>query len=93
MIEKVLQAGTEQVNDQYVVKTLLSEVVDVGDAGCNKSQFMSGGQTGSRRLARSSGLGHNEVLCAAMAETWRISTGQGVRGSHTHSQTPCALAS
>lgn len=44
MVEKILQAGTEQVNDQYVVETLLSKIVDIGNAGydgfsaCSKVQ-------------------------------------------------------
>ena len=33
MVEKVLQAGPQQVNDQDVVETLLAEVVDIRDAG------------------------------------------------------------
>ena len=33
MVEEVLQAGPQQVNDQDVVKTLLTEVVDIRDAG------------------------------------------------------------
>lgn len=38
MIEEVFQAGTEQVDNQDVVKTLLPEVVDIGDASCNQSE-------------------------------------------------------
>lgn len=33
MVEEVLERGTEEVNDEDVVKTLLTEVVDIGDAG------------------------------------------------------------
>ena len=33
MVEEVLQAGPQQVNDQDVVKTLLAEVVDIRNAG------------------------------------------------------------
>ena len=38
MIEEVFQTGTEQVDNQDVVKTLLPEVVDIGDASCNQSE-------------------------------------------------------
>lgn len=34
MVEKVLQAGAEEVNDQDVVQTLLAKVVDIGNTGC-----------------------------------------------------------
>ena len=33
MIEEVLEGRAEEVNDKNVVKTLLSEVVDIGNAG------------------------------------------------------------
>lgn len=36
VIEQVLQTGSEQVDHKDVVKALLAEVVDVGDAGCDK---------------------------------------------------------
>jgi hypothetical protein len=32
MVEKVLQTGTEKVNDQDVVQALLTEVIHIGDA-------------------------------------------------------------
>jgi hypothetical protein len=32
MVEKVLQTGTEKVNDQDVVQALLTEVINIGDA-------------------------------------------------------------
>jgi hypothetical protein len=34
VIEQVLQAGPEQVNDQDVMKAFLTKVVDIGDTGC-----------------------------------------------------------
>lgn len=40
MIEQVLQTGTEQVNYEDVVKSFLSEVVDIGNTGCNKSAIV-----------------------------------------------------
>jgi hypothetical protein len=33
MIEQVLETGPEQVDDQDVVQALLTEVINVGDAG------------------------------------------------------------
>jgi hypothetical protein len=39
VVEKVLQAGAKQVNDQDVVEALLSEVVHVWDAGCSRVSF------------------------------------------------------
>jgi hypothetical protein len=36
VVEKILQAGAEEVDDQDVVEALLSEVVHIGDAGCSR---------------------------------------------------------
>lgn len=35
VVEQVLQTGAEEVDDQDVVQTLLAEVVDIRDPGCN----------------------------------------------------------
>lgn len=35
VVEQVLQAGTQQVNDQDVVEALLAEVVHIRDASCD----------------------------------------------------------
>lgn len=36
MIKKILERRSEKVNDEDVVQTLLSEVVDIGDTGCDR---------------------------------------------------------
>jgi hypothetical protein len=36
VIEQVLQAGPEQVNDQDVVKAFLAKVVDIGNTSCKQ---------------------------------------------------------
>jgi hypothetical protein len=35
VIEEVLQAGAEKVNDEDVVETLLAKVVHIGDSSCS----------------------------------------------------------
>lgn len=37
VIEKILQAGSEEVDDQDVMQTLLAKVVDIRDSGCGMS--------------------------------------------------------
>ena len=37
VVEQVLQAGSEQVDDQDVVQAFLAEVVDIRDPGCDMS--------------------------------------------------------
>jgi hypothetical protein len=35
MVEQVLQAGAEQVDDQDVVQALLAKVIDIRNPGCD----------------------------------------------------------
>lgn len=37
MVEQVFQTGSEQVDDQDVVQSLLAEVVNIRDASCKMS--------------------------------------------------------
>jgi hypothetical protein len=37
VVEKVLQAGAEEVDDQDVVQALLAKVIDIRDPGCRSS--------------------------------------------------------
>ena len=39
VVEQVLQAGAEEVNDQNVVKALLAKVIDIRDPGYSKVSF------------------------------------------------------
>jgi hypothetical protein len=36
VIEEILETRSEKVNDEDVVQTLLSKVVDIGDTGCDR---------------------------------------------------------
>jgi predicted MarR family transcription regulator len=36
VIEQILQARPEQVNDQDVMETLLAEVINIGNSGCSR---------------------------------------------------------
>lgn len=41
MVEQVLQAGPEQVNDQDVVEAFLAEVIDIRNSGCVASVLLA----------------------------------------------------
>lgn len=37
MIKEIFQTGAEQVDDEYVVQSLLAKIVDIGNASYGKS--------------------------------------------------------
>jgi hypothetical protein len=48
MIEEVLETRSKKVDNEDVVQTLLSEVVDIGDTGCRRELAWKTGAPGSR---------------------------------------------
>lgn len=58
VVEQVLQAGAEEVNDQNVVEALLAKVIDIRDPGCNKL-VMAGRHVWCLSKA-----------CVSLAQTW-----------------------
>lgn len=49
-VEQVLEGGSQQVNHENIVQTLLAEVVDVRDASFVRSCQLTPGWTRSRRV-------------------------------------------
>lgn len=48
MIEEILETGSKKVDNEDVVQTLLSEVVDIGDTGCRRELAWKTGAPGCR---------------------------------------------
>ena len=49
VVEEVLQTGSEKVNDENVVETLLAKVIDIRDPGCTRLVLVLNAEASNRQ--------------------------------------------